>query len=229
MKDILIIEDSKDLAILLRDFLTKEGFQVEVAFTGETGLDYIKKQGAKIVLLDIMLPGMDGFAVCKLIREEYNVPLFIMSARTNKEDKMNGLLLGADDYIEKPYDMDVLIAKVKAVYRRYYDKTSSQQIIAFGTLVMDVTGHKVSLSGNELSLTVKEFDLLKLLMENEGKVLKKEWLFDQVWGVDSFSEPSTLTVHIKWLRLKIESDPKNPTYIQTVWGVGYKFVGESRA
>jgi DNA-binding response OmpR family regulator len=228
MKDILIIEDSKDLAILLRDFLSKEGFLVEVAYTGEAGLAYIKKEGVKIVLLDIMLPGMDGFAVCKLIREEFNVPLFIMSAKTNKEDKMNGLLLGADDYIEKPYDMDVLIAKVKAVYRRYYDKFNSQQLIFFGNLVMDVTGHKVSIAGNELSVTVKEFELLKLLMENEGKVLKKEWIFDQVWGVDSFSEPSTLTVHIKWLRLKIEADPKNPIHIQTVWGVGYKFVGEAR-
>jgi DNA-binding response OmpR family regulator len=151
-----------------------------------------------------------------------------MSAKTNKEDKMNGLLLGADDYIEKPYDMDVLIAKVKAVYRRYYDKFNSQQLIFFGNLVMDVTGHKVSIAGDELSVTVKEFELLKLLMENEGKVLKKEWIFDQVWGVDSFSEPSTLTVHIKWLRLKIEADPKNPIHIQTVWGVGYKFVGEAR-
>lgn len=225
MKDILIIEDSKDLAILLRDFLIKEGFSVEVVFTGEAGMEYIKREGVKIVLLDIMLPGMDGFAVCKLIREEFNVPLFIMSAKTDKEDKLNGLLLGADDYIEKPYDMDVLIAKVKAVYRRYYDKSSSQQMILYGNLMMDVTGHKVSVEGKELSLTVKEFELLKLLLENEGKVLKKEWIFDQVWGVDSFSEPSTLTVHIKWLRLKIEQDPKNPIHILTIWGVGYKFVG----
>lgn len=228
MKDILIIEDSKDLAILLRDFLSKEGFLVEVAYTGEAGLAYIKKEGVKIVLLDIMLPGMDGFAVCKLIREELNVPLFIMSAKTNKEDKMNGLLLGADDYIEKPYDMDVLIAKVKAVYRRYYDKSKSQTMLSFANLVMDVTGHKVSVGDKELSLTVKEFELLKLLMEHEGKVLKKEWIFDQVWGVNSFSEPSTLTVHIKWLRQKLEADPKNPSLIQTVWGVGYKFVESSR-
>lgn len=226
MKDILIIEDSKNLAILLQDFLKKEGFTIEVAFSGEDGIEYLKNEGARIVLLDIMLPGIDGFGVCKLIREELNVPLFILSAKTDKEDKMNGLMLGADDYIEKPYDMDILIAKLRAVYRRYYDKGNGQRRLSFGNLVMDVSGHGVSINGEELNLTIKEYELLKLLMENEGKVLKKEWIFNQIWGIDSFSEPSTLTVHIKWLRLKIEKDPKNPTHIITVWGVGYKFVGE---
>ena len=220
MTDILIVEDNKELADLLCDFLRAEHYVVTVANTGEKALELYERYGAKLLVLDIMLPGLDGFAVCKNIREESNTPILIVSAKTEKEDKLNGLLLGADDYIEKPYDIDIMLAKIAGIFKRRY----AQDEITDGKLKINRVSRTVYKKDVLLDLTAKEFDLLLLLIENKGKPLTKEYLFREIWGSDSFSEQQTLTVHIKWLREKIEDDPKHPVRIQTVWGVGYKFV-----
>lgn len=220
MTDILIVEDNRELSDLLSDFLTAEGYSVLQALDGEASLSAIAKEEIRLIVLDIMLPHMDGFAVCQKIREERDVPILIVSAKSDKEDKLNGLLLGADDYIEKPYDIDILLAKIGGIFKRRYENN----VLCDGALRLDVANRSASLADKPLSLTTKEFDLLVLLVENKGKTLQKEWIFNRIWGLDSFSEPQTLTVHIKWLREKIEEDPKKPKRIQTVWGVGYRFV-----
>lgn len=219
MIDILIVEDNKELSTLLCDFLRAENYIVSVTENGEKALSLYEKYGARLVLLDVMLPGMDGFAVCAKIREQSNTPILIVSAKTEKDDKMNGLVLGADDYIEKPYDIDILLAKIDGIFKRRY----SLDEIVDGNLVLNKINRTVKKNGTLLEMTAKEFDLLLLLIENKGKVLNKEYIFNQIWGVDSDSEPQTLTVHIKWLRQKIEDDPKAPKRILTVWGVGYRF------
>ncbi len=219
MTDILIVEDEKELAGLLCDFLRGENYTVSVAETGEKALSLYEKYGARLVVLDVMLPGMDGFAVCKKIREESNTPILIVSARTGKEDKLNGLVLGADDYIEKPYDIDIMLAKIDGIFKRRY---AVDELID-GDLKINKITRTVYKNGTPIDMTAKEFDLLLLLMENKGKSLSKEYLFNQIWGSDSFSEQQTLTVHIKWLREKIEDDTKKPKHILTVWGVGYKY------
>lgn len=217
--DILIVEDNRELAGLLCDFLRRENYTVSVAETGEKALQMYERYGARLVVLDIMLPGMDGFGVCKKIREESNTPILIVSAKTEKEDKLNGLLLGADDYIEKPYDIDIMLAKISGIFKRRY--------AVFEIVDGDIRINKVSrvVYKNEvpLEMTAKEFDLFVLLIENRGRTLSKEYIFRQIWGSDSFSEQQTLTVHIKWLRQKIEDNPKNPKRIITVWGVGYRY------
>ena len=219
MLDILIVEDNKELANLLCDFLRAENYIVSVAETGEKALSLYERYGAKLLILDIMLPGMDGFAVCKKIREESNTPILIVSAKTDKEDKLNGLVLGADDYIEKPYDIDIMLAKIDGIFKRRY----ALDEITDGNLRINKASRTVYKNDTPLELTAKEYELLLLLLENRGKTLSKEYLFHQIWGSDSFSEQQTLTVHIKWLRQKMEDDPKNPKKILTVWGVGYKY------
>lgn len=219
MTDILIVEDQREISSLLCDFLRAENYIVTVAEDGEKALALYERYGARLVLLDIMLPGMDGFAVCSGIRKLGDVPIIILSARTEKDDKLNGLILGADDYMEKPFDIDILLAKIKGIFKRRY---SMEEVVA-GNLRIDKVRRIAYRDGVPLSMTAKEFDLLLLLVENEGKVMRKDSIFRQVWGSDSFSEPQTLTVHVKWLREKIEDDPGNPKKIQTVWGVGYRF------
>ena len=219
MIDILIVEDNKELSTSLSDFLRAENYIVSVAENGEKALSLYNKYGARLVLLDIMLPGMDGFAVCSKIREQSNTPILIVSAKTEKDDKLNGLILGADDYIEKPYDIDIMLAKIDGIFKRRY----SLDEVADGNLLLNKVNRTVKKNGALLEMTAKEYDLLLLLMENRGKVLNKEYIFNQIWGFDSDSEPQTLTVHIKWLRRKIEDDPKKPKRISTIWGVGYMF------
>ena len=206
MVDILIVEDNKEISELLADFLKKEGFLVSVALSGEEALDKFGKYGARMVLF-------------RSIRQNSNVPIFILSAKTAKDDKINGLLLGADDYIEKPYDIDILIAKVKGLFARRY----SSDEISSGNITINKADYKVYKDGEPVELTIKEYELMLLLVENEGKVLTKEFLFGRIWGFDSDSEQQTLTVHITRLRQKIEEDPKSPKRIVTVWGKGYKF------
>lgn len=219
MTDILIVEDNKELSGLLCDFLRAENYTVSVTESGERALALYEKYGAKLVVLDIMLPGMDGFAVCRKIREKSDAPILIVSAKNEKEDKLNGLILGADDYIEKPYDIDIMLAKIDGIFKRRYaiDELTDSNIR------INKISRTVCKNGTLMEMTSKEFDLLVLLIENKGKALSKEYIFNQIWGSDSFSEQQTLTVHIKWLRQKIEDDPKNPKKIQTVWGVGYKY------
>lgn len=221
--DILLIEDNPDLSLMLCEFLKKDGFSCHAAKSGEEGLDFLKENDVKIVLLDIMLPYMDGFQVSQRIHKEKNLPLIIISAKTDKDDKLNGLALGADDYIEKPFDVDILLAKIKSLYRRHYER---ETVVNFTDIKIDMEARVVLFRNKPLELNVKEFDLLAFFAQNCGKALRKEHIFNSVWGQDSFSEPSTLTVHINRLREKIETDPKNPKHILTVWGVGYKFEAE---
>ncbi|MDD3173951.1 MAG: response regulator transcription factor [Herbinix sp.] len=219
MADILIVEDNKEIGLLLCDFLQAEGYSVYLAENGEEAIVNFQKTGARLILLDIMLPGMDGFAMCQKIRQENNTPIIVVSAKTGKEDKLNGLLLGADDYIEKPFDIDLLLAKISGIFKRRYES----DILIDGNIKVDKMRRLAFCNDKEILLTAKEFDLLLLLIENKSKTLKKEWIFNKIWGFDSFSEPQTLTVHVKWLRQKIEDDPKNPIKLLTVWGVGYRY------
>ncbi|MBO4866301.1 MAG: response regulator transcription factor [Ruminococcus sp.] len=221
MVDILIVEDNKELSVLLCDFLRAEGYTVSTAESGEKALTVFEKYGARLVLLDINLPGIDGFAVCRRIREQSNTPILILTARIDREDKLNGLILGADDYIEKPYDIDILIAKVKGIFKRRL----AMDDLSDGDITLDLTGGTVTKNGEPLQMTAKEFELLRLFIENKGQTLTKEFIFNRIWGSDSESEIQTLTVHIKWLRQKIEPDPKEPKRILTVWGKGYRWEG----
>lgn len=223
MVDLLLIEDNIELAQLIYDFLEKDGFTIHHARSGEDGLDYIHHNSVRLVLLDIMLPGIDGLAVCKQIRVNKNVPILILSARIGKDDKIFGLELGADDYIEKPFDMDVLRAKIRAHIRRNYEFSSDRKQITDGDLTIDTDATTAYLKECPVNLSVKEYELLLLFLQNKGKTLRKEWIFDRIWGADSFSEPSTLTVHINKLREKIEASPREPKRIITVWGIGYKY------
>ena len=219
MIDILVVEDNIEMATLLCDFLEADGYTVKHCADGENALTAFQSEGARLVILDILLPGLDGFAVCRKIRENANTPIIIVSAKVEKDDKLNGLILGADDYIEKPYDIDILLAKIKGIFTRRYQT----DVLSDGFLKIDKTKRIAYKGTDPLDLTQKEFDLLLLLAENSGKTLNKDYLFNQIWGFDSFSEPQTLTVHIKWLRQKIEANPKKPDHIVTVWGVGYRY------
>jgi len=219
MTDILIVEDNGEISGLLRDLLRSEGFTVSTADSGEKALELFEKYGAKLVVLDIMLPGMDGFAVCKAIREKDNTPIIILSAKDTREDKLNGIQLGADDYMDKPCDIDILVAKIRGIFRRRYDSDT----VSCGSLTLNRRRRSAARDGEELSLTAKEFDLLLMLVENEGVALSKNAIFSRIWGSDSESEDQTLTVHIRRLREKLEKDPKKPEHILTVWGMGYRY------
>ena len=224
MTDILIIEDDQEIAELVCDFLSNDGYVCEIRASGESGLEYIREHSVRLVLLDIMLPGMDGFAVCNEIHRKLNTPLIIVSARDGKEDKLAGLRLGADDYVEKPFDMDILRAKIGVLYRRHYNDAPIGNRLMAGELVLDIDARTACLAGRPLELSQMEYDLLCYLVEHRGKALRKETLLNAVWGSDCFSESSTLTVHIKRLRDKIEQDSAHPSHIITVWGIGYKYV-----
>lgn len=219
MTDIIVVEDNIEMAGLLCDFIRAEGYTTAHFTSGEEALSFFEKEGARLVILDVMLTGIDGFGVCRKIREGSNTPIIIVSAKTEKDDKLNGLILGADDYIEKPYDIDILLAKIKGIFARRYNS----EIVSDGFLKLNKSKRKAFKGEKAIELNQKEFDLLCLLMENSGRTLNKDMIFNRIWGLDSFSEPQTLTVHIKWLRQKIEDDPKKPVHIVTVWGVGYRY------
>ena len=219
MVDILLVEDNEEICSLLTDFLRAENYTVSTAATGEKALSLYEKYGARLVLLDINLPGMDGFSVCKNMRKNDNVPIIILTARTERDDKLNGILLGADDYIEKPFDIEILIAKIKGIFKRRL----ARDMISDGDITLNISDGTVTKNGIRTELSAKEFELLQILMQNKGQTLSKDLLFNRIWGIDSESEMQTLTVHIKYLREKIENDPKNPQKIITVWGKGYRW------
>lgn len=225
MTDILVIEDNEELGGLIQDFLRREGYSVEWKMNAEEGLDLVKTAAFKLLLLDVMLPGMDGYEALQEIRRDQRIPVLMMSARTDDQSKILGLELGADDYIDKPFSVEVLGFKIKALMRRAYDMSEDRQLLTYDKITMDVTTRTVYKDGKELSITGKEFDLLEYMMRHPEQVIRKEKLFNEVWGFDCFSEQGSLNVHIRWLREKLEEDPKNPTLIQTVWRVGYKFGG----
>lgn len=208
------------MSMVLCDFLRAEGYTVSAAENAGKALSLYQRYGARLVVLDIMLPGEDGFSICEKIRRESNTPILIVSAKTGKEDKLLGLNLGADDYIEKPYDIDIMLAKIGGIFKRRY----SADELTDGDIRMNKINRTVAKNNVTIEMTSKEFELLTLLIENKGRTLSKEYIFNTIWGSDSLSEQQTLTVHIKWLRQKIEENPKNPQKILTVWGVGYKYL-----
>ncbi|MCR5829790.1 MAG: response regulator transcription factor [Lachnospiraceae bacterium] len=220
MIDILLVEDNKELSDVLVDFLRAEGYVVSTATNGRTALERYEMYGARLVILDIMLPELDGMYILEKVREKSNTPVLIVSAKDGKDDKLRAIVSGADDYIEKPYDIDILLAKIKGIFKRRL----ATDVVTDGNITLDTVHEKILKDGEELPTTTKEFELLKLFMENKGHTLLKQYIFDTIWGKDSESELQTLTVHIKWLREKIEDDPANPKRIITVWGKGYRYV-----
>ena len=225
MTKILIIEDEDSVLDPLELLLSKEGFSIETARNGREGLDKFWKVSPDLVLLDIMLPEVSGTEVCRQIRAKSNIPIIMLTAKDTEVDKVVGLELGADDYIVKPYSKAELVARIKAVLRRGLSEHTSADggVITAGPVTIDVDRHAVSIGGENISLPLKEFELLEFLVRNSGRVLTRTQLIDRVWGSDYFGDTKTLDVHVKRLRAKIEKDPANPTYIQTIRGLGYKF------
>ena len=226
MTDILIIEDDKDLGQLISDFLKKEGWTVTLAETAEDGLKLLEGEAFKLLLLDVMLPGKDGFEALRELRESKNLPVLMMSAKSDDESRILGVELGADDYVDKSFSIPVLISKIKALMRRSYDIAEDKEILSSDGITVDIDARKVYKEGELVDVKGKEFDLLVYLMQNKGKALRKETIFNNVWGADCFSELSSLGVYVSWLRDKIEDNPKEPKLIKTVYKVGYQF-GES--
>ncbi|WP_257008126.1 response regulator transcription factor [Bacillus sp. FJAT-45350] len=227
---ILIIEDEREIGELVRDYLEVEGYHVILAFDGTEGLELFKREEPTLVVLDIMLPKTDGLEVCRTIRSNSTVPVILMSAKKSETDKIIGLGIGADDYITKPFSPGELVARIKAQLRRYKHFSSTVEkktLLTSGELQIDEQGFTVSIGENNIELSAKEFQILLFLMKNKGQVFTKEQLFEKVWGYDSYGDMNAVTVYIRKIREKIEKVPSKPTYIKTVWGVGYKFEGES--
>lgn len=220
---VLVVDDEKTLVKALTFNLEKEGFRVEQAYNGEEALQKVFELKPDIVVLDLMLPEVDGFEVCRRIRKKLDVPIIMLTARSEDIDKVLGLELGADDYLTKPFNSRELVARIKAILRRSVvrDEESKKQI-QIGRLQIDLLQHRVRLDGKEVGLTAKEFALLSYLSANAGNVYSREQLLEQVWGYDYYGDVRTVDVHIRHLREKLEEDPGNPVLIITVWGTGYK-------
>ncbi|MEY8522054.1 DNA-binding response regulator [bacterium 1XD8-76] len=227
MSRILIIEDEEAIADLEKDYLELSDFQVHIENSGDKGLEAALGEDFDLVILDLMLPGMDGFDVCKRIREKKNIPILMVSAKKDDIDKIRGLGLGADDYMTKPFSPSELVARVKAHMARYDRLVGSAQktndIVEIRGIKIDKTARRVWIDGEEKTFTTKEFDLLTFLAENPNHVYTKEELFREIWDMDSIGDIATVTVHIKKIREKIEFDTSKPQYIETIWGVGYRF------
>jgi len=227
MSKILIVEDEEAIAELEKDYLELSDFEVTVENTGDAGLKTALEEDFDLIILDLMLPGMEGFEVCKHIREKKNVPILMVSAKKDDIDKIRGLGLGADDYITKPFSPSELVARVKAHLARYSrlvgDAKQENDIIEIRDIKIDKTARRVYIAGEEKVFTTKEFDLLTFLAENPNHVFTKEELFREIWNLDSVGDIATVTVHIKKIREKVEADSSNPQHIETIWGVGYRF------
>ena len=227
MERILIIEDEPSIAELERDYLELNHYVADIAATGQEGLERLKTNAYRLVLLDLMLPDMDGYEVCRKIREVSEIPIIMVTAKNEDIDMIRGLGRGADDYIAKPFNPNQLIARVKAHIARYDRLTSSgpgkDEDIRIGDLLIQPGTRKVFAGNQEKILTAKEFDLLLFMASSPNQVFSKEHLLEQVWGFDFYGDVTTVTVHIRRLREKIEKDPSEPDYIETVWGVGYRF------
>lgn len=226
MDKILIIEDDVAIAEIERDYLELEGFAVEIAADGNVGLERGLSGEHSLILLDLMLPGMDGFAICRALREQIDVPILMVTARQEDIDKIRGLGLGADDYIEKPFSPSVLVARVKAHLARYRRLTGNERTsgeIQIGGIRLNEETHRVYVDGREVELTNKEYELLLFFMLNVDVVFSREQLYERIWGWDAMGDSATVAVHINRLRKKIEQDPANPRYIVSVWGAGYRF------
>lgn len=227
-KKILIVDDEDHIRELLKFNLEKNGYVVYMANDGLEGLKLAREKQVDLILLDLMLPGMDGFEVCKEIRKDNiisNVPIIMLTAKSEEIDKILGLELGADDYITKPFSIRELSARIKALLRRSNVKYDNE-VLRFGNITLNLQTREVLKNGEKLDFTLKEFEVLKLLIQNKGKILTREILLDKIWGYEYVGETRTVDVHIRHIRKKIEEDDKNPIYIQTIRGVGYKFIGD---
>ncbi len=225
---IQIIEDELEIAELIKDYLEDEGFQVTISLNGIEGLNTFQKERPDIVILDLMLPGMDGFEVCRLIRKDSDIPVLILSSKNTDMDKVLALGIGADDYVTKPFSPIELVARIKAHLRRQNKASASPQsnhILTFGNLRIDLSAYTVHVGDTIVNMTNKEFELLKLLAQNPNQVLTKEQIISAVWGNNYYGDDNTIPVHIRKVREKIEDDPSDPKFILTVWGVGYRFAG----
>lgn len=224
---ILIIEDEESIAELEKDYLELSGFEVQIENSGDVGLKAALEKEFDLILLDLMLPEIDGFEICRQVREKKNTPILMVSAKKDDIDKIRGLGLGADDYITKPFSPSEMVARVKAHLARYERLIGSgvqeNEIIEIRGLKIDKTARRVYLNGEEKIFTTKEFDLLTFLAQNPNRVFSKEELFKKIWDMDSVGEIATVTVHIKKIREKIEFSTAKPQYIETIWGVGYRF------
>ena len=230
MKKILLVEDDKGIAELERDYLEASGFAVEIVRDGTTGLEKALADNYDLLLLDIMLPGVDGFQICREVRKTKDMPILLVSAKREDIDKIRGLGLGADDYIIKPFSPGELVARVKAHIARYErltqgTATNACKVLRAGELEIQLETHRVYAAGQEVTLTHREFELLVFLAKNPGIVFSKDKLFERVWGLDAAGDTATVMVHINRIREKIEPEPAKPIYIETVWGAGYRFQG----
>ncbi|RJX40705.1 DNA-binding response regulator [Paenibacillus pinisoli] len=227
MKNILIIEDEKSIAELERDYLESHGYQVQIEGRGDIGLQLALDGSYDLIIVDVMLPKLDGFEICREIRAKQNTPIIMVTSKKEDIDKIRGLGLGADDYMTKPFSPSELVARVKAHLARYErltaDKASLGQLVQIRGLSIDKQARRVTIHDEEAMLTTKEYELLLLLASHPNRVFEKELLFERIWGLDSNGDAATVTVHIRRLREKIEHDPSNPQYIETIWGVGYRF------
>ena len=224
MTRVLVVEDEESFSEALSFMLRKEGYEVEVAADGAKALELFDRSGADLVLLDLMLPGVSGTEVCRQLRAKSNVPIIMVTAKDGEVDKVVGLELGADDYVTKPFSSRELVARVRAVLRRQgVGDEPVTGIVEAGPVRIDIDRHAVTVRGEQVNMPLKEFDLLELLMRNAGRVLTRAQLIDRVWGADYVGDTKTLDVHIKRLRAKVEEDPGNPVFIQTVRGLGYRF------
>ena len=227
MSRILIVEDEISIAELERDYLELSGFEVEVASDGEEGLQKAINEEFDLIILDLMLPKVDGFEICRQVREEKNIPIIMVSAKKEDVDKIRGLGLGADDYMTKPFSPSELVARVKAHMARYERLVGSaveeNKVIEIRGLKIDTTARRVWINGEEKTLTTKEFDLLTFLASHPNHVYTKDELFREIWDMEALGDIATVTVHIKKIREKIEFDTSKPQYIETIWGVGYRF------
>lgn len=224
MTKVLVVEDEQSLREPLVFMLEKEGYEVVEAENGEVALEKFKTDQIDVILLDLMMPKLDGNQVCKQIRLSSNVPIIMLTAKDAEVDKVVGLEIGADDYVTKPYSTRELLARMKAVLRRKIEPPiETDSILVAGEVKLDSERHQVTISGKQVAFPLKEFELLELLMENVNRVLTRGQIIDRVWGSNYFGDTKTLDVHIKRLRSKIEEDPSRPKYIQTVRGLGYKF------
>lgn len=223
---ILVVDDEKEIADLLELYLSNEGYTIHKCYDGESALKVVARETLDMALLDVMLPDVDGFSICRTIREQYNYPIIMLTAKVEDIDKIRGLTIGADDYITKPFNPLEVIARVKAQLRRYKSYNDAQagggSVYEVGGLVIDNERHECSLYGKPVALTPIEFKILWTLCENDGKVVSSEQLFETVWGEEYLDCNNTVMVHIRRLREKLGEQPRNPKYIKTVWGVGYK-------
>lgn len=230
MTNILIVEDEKEIALMIKNYLIKEGFYVDTAYNGEEGLLQFRKKEYSLIILDVMMPKVDGIELLKKIREKSNIPAIILSAKDGEVDKALGLGFGADDYIDKPFSMIDLLARIKANIRRATvysrEEKNIEKIIKINNLTIDLNNYSVKKNDNDLKLTGKEFEILKLFITNPNRVFTKEQIYNQVWDDDILGDENIINVHIRRLREKIEDNPSKPKYIKTLWGIGYKFEGK---